>query len=245
MADKLNKSSEELLQLYNEVDQFLRQQYKQDTYADHSFLIQELASKNPVIARHQQIMRAVAQIRNSLVHNPIPAIAEPITRPNPALVKTYRNIRDALLNPLTALSIAVPASKIYTSTLDAKLIDVMKIMDENIFTHVPIIKNNEMIGVFSENTLLSYIVNSGEAIITKDMKMADLAKFLPLAAHRGEKFAFLPRKALLSQVYEVFNKAIQINERIGMLFITENGKQSEKPLGIITAWDLATPDFKP
>jgi CBS domain-containing protein len=239
---KPRRADEELLQLYNEVDHYLRQNYKQDRYADHSFLIQEMASKNRVVVRHQQVMRAVAQIRNSLVHNPIPSIAQPISSPNPELVKTYRAVRDALLNPKTALSIAVPGSKIYSATLDDKLLDVMKVMDKNIFTHVPIIKNDKMIGIFSENALLSYLVDSGETIITKDMKISDLREFLPLSAHRGEIFAFLPRRAPLSEVYEAFNKAIKVHDRIGMLFITEHGRVEEKPLGIITAWDLATPE---
>jgi CBS domain-containing protein len=236
------KSHEDLLQLYNEVDHFLRRQYRQDKYADHTFLIQELASKNRVIARNQQVMRAVAQIRNSLVHNPIPSVAQPISQPNPLLVKTYKAIRDSLMNPSTALGIAIPTNKIYTSTLDAKLSNVMKTMDENIFTHVPIIDNDKMIGIFSENTLLSYLVDSGETIITKDMKISELRKFLPLSAHRGEVFAFLPRSAFLPEVYEVFNKAIKVRKRVGMVFITEHGKENEKPLGIITAWDLASPE---
>jgi CBS domain-containing protein len=118
----------------------------------------------------------------------------------------------------------------------------MKFMDKNTFTHVPIIQNDKMVGIFSENTLLSYLVDSGETIITKDMTISDLRQFLPLSAHRGEVFAFLPRKVLLAQVYEEFNKAIKKRERIGMLFITEHGREEEKLLGIITAWDLATPE---
>ncbi len=233
---------EELIGLYNEIDHFLRQQYKQDKYADHSFLIQELASSNPTIARYQQILRAVAQIRNSIIHNPVPRIAQPIVNPHPNLVASYRTIRDALLNPATSLSIAVPAPKIYTSTLEANLFEVMQAMHKNTFTHVPIITENKMIGVFSENVLLSYLVDAGEAVITNDMKMGDLKKYLPLSAQRGESFEFLSRKSSLGEVYKIFNEAIKIKKRIGMVFITEHGKTDEKLLGIITAWDLASPE---
>lgn len=234
----------ELIRLYNEVDSFLRSQYKQDKYADHSFLIQQVASTNPTVAKNQNVMRAVAQLRNSLVHNPVSIVADPIAMPHEGLVKRYREIRDSLLNPRTALSIAVPASKIYTSTLEANLAEVMKVMDKNIFTHVPIIKEDKMVGVFSENSLLSYLAENGEAIITKDMTIADFYKYLPLSSHRGEAFEFLARRASLSEVYDIFNKAIQVHRRIGMVFITEHGRETEKPLGIITAWDLANPDFE-
>lgn len=235
---------EELLQLYNEVDHFLRQKSKADKYADHSYLIQEMTARNAVVARYQQVLRVVAQIRNTLVHNPIPLIAQPIVEPDPQLITTYRNIRDALLNPANALSIAVPAQKIYTSHLEANLSDVMKVMSENTFTHIPIIENEKMIGVFSENALLTYLVTVGETIVTSDMKIKDVKDYLPISAHKGESFVFLSRKSSLSDVYKIFNDAIKIHKRIGMVFITEHGKPTEKLLGIITAWDLASPEFE-
>jgi hypothetical protein len=184
MAESV-KSDIELLLLYNEVDAYLRLQYKQDKYADHSFLIQELSRTNRTIARFQQDMRAIVQLRNSIVHNPFSS-AQPIAMPHPIVVKRYKDIRDALLNPQSALSISVPAAKIYTVELSFNLNEVLRKMDENIYTHVPVIKDNKMVGMLSENTLLSYLAESGEAIITKDMTVADLSEFTPFKAHRNE-----------------------------------------------------------
>jgi CBS domain-containing protein len=240
----LNEGSQQLIELYNEVDAFMRQLYGRDKYADHNFLIQELAAKNRVIARHQQEMRAVAQLRNSLVHNPFAHIEGPISQPHPEVVNRYRKIRDSLLYPLDALNIAIPASKIYTATLTTNAIELLRTMNKNIYTHVPIMEGERLVGIFSENTLLSFLADAGEAIITKDMTVADFAKHIPLEAHASEVFIFLPKSARLSQIFEVFNKAIHKHERIGMVFITEHGKGTEKPLGIITAWDLASPEFE-
>ncbi len=240
----LNDGSQQLIDLYNEVDAFMRRQYGRDKFADHTFLIQELAAKHRVIARHQQEMRAIAQLRNSLVHNPFAHIEGPISQPNPEVIKRYRSIRDKLLNPLDALSIAIPAKNIHSAALTTNIIELLRTMNEHIYTHVPIIDDGKLIGIFSENTLLSYLADTGEAIITKDMTVADFADFVPLKAHFSEAFVFLPKIASLSQIYEVFNKAIHKHERVGMIFITQNGNEDEKPLGIITAWDLASPEFE-
>lgn len=246
MKDSLNsrQAAQQLLRLYNDVDAFLRQQYKQDKYTDHTFLIQQLAATNRIVARYQQEMRAIAQLRNNLVHNPFSSVAEPIAYPHPEVVKRYKDIRDALLNPHSAISIAIPVHKIYTARLDSKLFKVLKDMDENIYTHVPIIENDKMVGVFSENTLLSFLAETGEAVITEDMTIANFADYVPLKSHRSESFIFLPRRASLSTLFDSFNKAIHRHERIGMVFITEHGSETEKPLGIITAWDLASPDLE-
>ncbi len=237
-------SSERLLELYNEVDAFMRHQYGQDKYADHTFLITELSVKNRVIAQYQQELRAIAQLRNSLVHNPFAHFKGAIAQPDPEIVRRYEVIRNALLHPRDALSIAIPASKIYTAKLETNAIELLRTMNDNIYTHVPIMDGNTLVGIFSENTVLSFLADAGEAIITNDMTVADFADYIPLKAHASEAFVFLPRSARLSQVFEVFNIAIHKHERIGMMFVTEHGKESEKPLGIITAWDLASPDFE-
>jgi CBS domain-containing protein len=128
--------------------------------------------------------------------------------------------------------------------MTTNVIQLLRTMNKNIYTHVPIMDGDKLVGIFSENTLLSYLADAGEAIITDDMTVADFADCIPLKAHASELFVFLPRSARLSQIFEVFNKAIHKHERIGMVFITEHGEENEKPLGIITAWDLASPDFE-
>lgn len=241
MTDK--NPAVELLIIYNEIDAFLRQQSNSDRHAEHSFLLQQAAKSNAVIARHESELRAIAQLRNNIVHNPLGDTISPIATPHPELIKRYSQIRNHLLKPQTALSIAIPASKLYTAALKSPLNEVLKAMDQHIFTHVPIIENNQMIGVFSENTILSYLADNYEVIILGNMTIADFSDYLPLAAHKGERFAFLPRRASLSDVYKVFNQAIEAKQRIGMVFVTEHGRDSEKPLGVITAWDLAAPIF--
>ncbi len=241
MSDK--SATDELLAIYNEIDAFLRSQPASDRHADHSFLLQQVTRTNAVIARHEAELRAIAQLRNTIVHNPMSDTVSPIATPHVELVKRYRQIRDHLLKPQTALSIAVPGSKLYTATLLSPLHQTIKDMSEHIYTHVPILEGDRMIGIFSENSILNYLADNDEVIILKDMTMNDFKPYLPMESHRGEHFAFLPRQASLAEVYDVFNRAIKVHQRIGMVFITEHGQATEKPLGIITAWDLATPLF--
>lgn len=238
-----DNNTAQLIKIYNEIDAFLRQQLESDRHAEHGYLLQHVAHKNRVVAKYESELRAIAQLRNSLVHNPLQEIASPIAYPHPKLLERYQSIRDALLNPKVALSIAVPTNKIYTATLETPLKNVLKKMNENTFTHVPIIKNNMMTGIFSENTLLSYLAEKGETVILDDMKIGEFKEYLPFKAHKGERFEFLSRKAELAEVYDIFYQAIKVHERIGMVFVTEHGKPTEKPLGIITAWDLASPEF--
>ena len=229
----------ELIDTYNQVDHFLRDSIKSERHLDHGSLLKEAALRNPVVARHLQEMRSLSQLRNTIIHNPFGSEISPLITPNQIVVDRYKAILESLKHPPTALSIAIEGQNIYTAKKQDRLMDVLKKMDDNIFTHVPIIEKGEMVGILSENALLSYIADMEDVIIDSSTKVDALSAYIPLNKHRGESFKFLPRDATLEEVFNMFNEAIKVRERIGMVFITHNGKQSEKLLGILTAWDLA------
>lgn len=232
----------ELTRIYNEIDAFLRKQTIADKNAEHVYLIQHAARSNKTVARYQQDLRSFAQLRNIIVHNPF-TFADPIANPNGEIIKHYKKIRDMLINPPKALSIAIPATKIFTATKNSNLVEVLDQMEKHIYTHVPIIENESMVGILSESVLLSYIANNKDIIITNDMTISDLGDYIKTSNIRSEVFEFVARDTELAEIYSLFNKAIKIHQRIGMIFITQHGKENEKPLGIITAWDLASPEY--
>lgn len=57
--------------------------------------------------------------------------------------------------------------------------------------------------------------------------------------HASESFRFVPRNITLAKVAEMFTDVMRKADRIGMVFITQNGRDTEKILSIITAWDIA------
>lgn len=173
-----------------------------------------------------------------LAHNPYKKDADPLLYPHAYIIKRYAQIVDSILHPPKALSVAIPASKIFTATLDTSIQELMRIMIRKNYTHVPIIKDDMMIGIFSENTLLSYLVANQEGIILKDATVADFREFIKIENHINEFFEFVPRNTLMSEVEEIFHKGMMDKKRIAVVYITESGKNTEKILGMITPWDL-------
>ncbi len=246
MADKPGEDKvlyERFLSIYNQLDSYMRKTLKSETYTDHSHLLQLMARTHRLFARYEHELKVFANLRNVLVHNPFMETANPIAVPNSAIVERYQQINKAILNPPTALSIAIPAAMIYTTTLDSPALPVMKLMNDKVYTHVPVIEKESMVGVFSENTILSYLTHNEDSIITSDLTIREFCDFIGFDKHTGEHFSFIGRDAMLADVYAMFNAAVKAHKRLGMLFITQHGKESEKLLGIITAWDLASPDF--
>jgi len=112
-------------------------------------------------------------------------------------------------------------------------------MNKYAYTHVPIIEEGRFVGVFSENTVFSYIVNSMDCLLAKDAKIRDFSDFIPIDRHESESFAFVSRDTLVIDIEDMFAKELRQEKRLAVVFITDNGDPNEKLLGLVTAWDIA------
>ena len=69
--------------------------------------------------------------------------------------------------------------------------------------------------------------------------LGDVAKFLSCDRHTAEEFRFVLKNDPISHLRHLCAEALNNHERIGMFFVTENGKENESLLGILTVWDIA------
>lgn len=233
-----NAESEKFIALYNQFDNYMRNQLGVGRSVNHSTLLHEMSLKNKVISDYLSDLRMFAEVRNMLIHNPYKKNADPLFYPHTYVTEKYAEIIDLILHPPKALSIAIPGAKIYTATPDTLIQKIMKAMVEKNYTHVPIIEEGKMIGIFSENILLSFLVANQEGIILKDATVKDFFDFIPLEKHMNEYFEFVSRNTLLSEVDSIFGVGVKNGKRIAVVYITEHGKSTEKILGMITPWDL-------
>lgn len=235
----MRQNSNEFITLYNELDLYMRKYLKTNDEESHTSLIKRMAEKSRIFGRYKDELASFARLRNAIVHNHYRRDAEPIAEPHDFVLKEYAKIKDEVINPPLALNtIAIKAESIYTTTLDSVALDVMKKMSEKLYTHVPVIENSKLVGVFSEDTVFSYMVKNEDILIEKDVMIKEFADFVPIREHRNEIFRFVPRNTPVILVEDEFQKAFSEGKRLAVIFITETGKEIEKILGMITAWDL-------
>ena len=118
--------------------------------------------------------------------------------------------------------------------------ETMILMNKEAYNHIPIMDDNVLVGVFSPNTVFSMQVDKGFTGIDEKLQFKDIKRFIDYKADRTQSYRFIPQDMLVSDIGEIFSKASDKNDRIGMIFVTHNGKEKEKILGIITAWDVAS-----
>src|SRR5690606_11002894 len=78
----------------------------------------------------------------------------------------------------------IPASKVYACSLDDYAVPAMNTMKKNGYTHIPLLDNGVVIGVFSESTLFSYVLDNEIVSVDRETKFKDLSAYLTLREHQ-------------------------------------------------------------
>jgi len=142
-----------------------------------------------------------------------------------------------LSNPTTALDISTKLTDIHYATLDSSIENVMKAMIKHGYSHIPVLnKENQLIGVFSENTIFS-IYKQDSNLLNSILYLRDIESFLYLDNHQTKCFLLTSKDTLASQIIAKFQKRKENNKRISVIFVTNNGDIKESLIGMITPYD--------
>lgn len=227
-------NTEAFLDLYKQLEVMAVKRYN---YPPDGTAVSKL-EKRPEFRTIQPELTYCREVRNLLQHNPKVGGAYPVS-PSDEMISLLKATIDKVKNPPRVKDIAIPIKSILYKTMDDYVRPTMIEMQENVFTHIPILRDGVVIGVFSENTLFSYLVDTDIVAIEDDMRFSELIDYLPIDKHRAETFRFLGQTKLVSDVNNLFEDALSKQDRIGLVFITKSGDAKEPLLGILTAWDIA------
>ena len=182
-------------------------------------------------------LMALRYVRNALTHNPL-LNGNPIVTVNAGVVQFLDEVIARLKKLPMVSNIWIPRSEVYFGSLDNAISTVVGDMLTNVYSHVPVLDSDDkVLGVFSESTMLEM----NKAGIRDDGKttLKAVAEFLPCDRHKAEVFRFVPKNDSVAHIRHLCAEALQKHERIGMFFVTEDGKEDESLLGILTVWDVA------
>jgi predicted transcriptional regulator len=231
------------LTAYNQLDDCLRKEFDSVKFEPHSVLLRKKAGRSMDFKQRLHELSRFAELRNSIVHwHGVTRDEQAIAEPHLEIVARYERLVQSMLKPLKAHAVTIPMNTIYTTTLDHYALSVIRDMHAKVYTHVPVMEDKRLFGVFSENTILSYLAVNEIVGADPTIKIREFRDFIPLRAHKSETFKFIPRNASLAEVTALFRESLQNKERLGAVFMTTNGKETEDVLGMITAWDVAGVD---
>lgn len=226
------------IRIYNDLDKEIRKVLKLDNNMSHVRALDILAKRNELIARNLDVLKQYARLRNCIVHDTISEIKGPIAVPLPEVLERYNSILNRFKNPLTAYDICTHRSKMLVASLDSLAIDIMQAMEESLISRVPILEDEKVVGIFNGNVLIRYVASTKECLISHHTVMNELRQFTNLDSHRKEEFDFIDKNLNIYDTERYFKKRNKNNHKLVALFITSDGTEQGKLLGLLTEWDL-------
>lgn len=214
---------------FGEFEKYVKEKYGVNSLSDDVFDNEGLKDKK-VLWKHSRALR------NILSHDGGMDFAN-IT---PEKLEEFCNAVDKIMHPKKAIELCIKANAVYKATENEIAINVIKTMLDNNYTCTPIIDNEQkIIGVFSSHSLMLYINKNPEVVEDfSKITIKDLIDVCKLNCNNDIEYKFISKDVQEDSIRELFKKSYEQGKRLETIFITHNGSNQEKILGIITHWDL-------
>lgn len=234
LVDK--KLSERFEVAFNQIHSWLQKSMK-DVHTDKFTELLRLGFPlHSIIRQNYHDLRMYARLRNSIVHEKVEEgfyIAEPHER----VVEKIENIAAHIFQPKSALAIATKPVFYYHE--DAKLKDVLTVIKKRSYSIFPIYDQTGFKWLLTADCIIQCLAEhlAENTIDINQLQVSDLFQWRkPLPVE------FVSKEADMFAVEEIFENYHLKNKKLEAVIITESGSMTEKPLGIVTSWDLVEID---
>jgi len=220
------------IQKFNELDNLLHNITNLDRNIPFSSAVDHASIEKVTVRRHKDILKSIGRLRNAIVH--YRAYPEKILAdPRPEVIEELESVLAAIATPQKLIPKFQKSIRIFND--DNPLSGCLIFMKENNFSQIVVAHEGAHVLLSSEG-IVKWLENA------RDVGLADLEETTienVLEFEDRNICQYLSRDDLLDEAFEKFEQAISNGvPRLQAILISENGKPQERPLGIVTPWDL-------
>ncbi|MFN8702462.1 MAG: CBS domain-containing protein [Rhodospirillales bacterium] len=232
----MSSTTEKFIRLYEDLIEEVNR--RAGASSSHSFEIERAASRDGAVRKRQNLLKYIRDVRHAVQH--------PKHRSNgyavlisESFLEEVEGLLNHLQNPLRSGSLGVPRKQIRTTHLSDRLGDLADEMRAGGFSNVPILDEDDVIvGVFNETAIFHYLWHENETIVGRGMLVREVIEHCRLAANRTETFRFVGPRVPLEDLADMFAPVESATTRLGAVFVTASGKDTERLERLITPWDV-------
>lgn len=229
-----DKKNEVFLASFKKLEAFLsRKAAVKDNFIPFSQALNIVYSKrmcgDVLNGENYDFLRSAAELRNVLSHNNF------ICFPTSQFLYKFLFLSDSLLYPQKSIDIATKYKNLLTCSLDDFVSDLIVTMNERGLTHVPVVENGRLIGVFSVSSFFDKALH-GAFNYESNVRIKDFEDCLK--DHSTERFIFVPPYVSAYSLKGMLRKNKSHERRPAVIFVTSDGTNKGNLLGLITETDL-------
>ncbi|MFA9558115.1 CBS domain-containing protein [Evansella sp. AB-rgal1] len=206
-------------------------------HISYSEALYKSRNRHNVVRQHYDILKQFGHLRNALVHqrfNKDHYIADP----HEDTVKEIERVEGLLMKPPLALSIA--SQPVTCFKPDIPVTYILKELEKTGFSQFPIYDDESaFVGLLTEGGIAKWISMNmhGDVVSLEGIQAKDI-----LSCEKKHNVQFLHRGSTIYDLEDVFEGAFDRNEKLEAILITQTGIRTQKPIGIVTSWDLVRID---
>ncbi|RHW41534.1 hypothetical protein D1B31_07370 [Neobacillus notoginsengisoli] len=243
MADKqkeikrIRERSERFEVAFNQIHAELKK-LEQNAETDQFLeLLHRVKNRHAPIRRYFDDLKSYAKLRNALVHEKSRKNFY-IAEPHPEIVEQIESIAEFLRVPPSILTVASKPVKTFEADEDVK--DALMEMEKHEFTQYPIYEDGRFKFLMTESGLRRYFASKlkGAKIDLAGQKLRDVQKY-----ERTNTVKVVSQGMNIFELQDLYDSRAEEENKLEAVIITENGSHKEKPIGIVSSWDLIKMDM--
>ena len=223
--------AQQFIQLYNQLSRYLREHSDSDSNLPFYQLIRVVATTNSTVRRYLADLKEYGDLRNAIVHNqtyPQEVIAEPTE----ATIAQFTRIVTSITAPKRVIPTFQRTVRVFSP--EDSLLEALNYLKNNEFSQV-IVQSRVGLSLLSIEGIALWLATVAQA----EMNVANVTVGDALAHEHPDNVLFMARNALVDDAREAFSTTLdRPHPRLLAIVITNTGKRTEQPLGVITPWDL-------
>ncbi len=226
------KKSERYLEAFGKIEKILRSIVRAKGHLPFKTLVKEAEKSNPVVKAFSIDLYEFGSLRNAIVHERTDGHV--IAEPNNLAVEKIELIAKKLAKP--RLVIPTFRANVQGIAGNSSLAEALSVMREHSFSQLPVYKEGKVVSLLTGDTISRWLAAYGGEPAPSMLQTSVIR--VCKHAETKDTMCFIPARASIFQAIEMFKRYEEKGTRLEAILITRNGKADQRPLGIITAWDL-------
>lgn len=226
-------NAELFLEKYKQLEEAVRITYNLNNQDSISYYLTSQAKYQ----RYRAEINYCQEVRNLISHRK-KVNDNFAVEPSREMLNFIDQLLEQIKNRMRNSKIKINMNNVFWQPMSGNVKKTINTMRNNLFTHVPIMENGVVVGVFDENSVFDYLANEEIIAIDDSLTFESMKKYISLTGREMEEFLFYKENSYVEELENKFEEAFRKGKRIGIVFLTQNGKPNEKLLGIITPWDI-------
>ncbi len=227
-----NSNAERFIQAYNTIDYSLRTIYDFKRSMSFSDVVRRSVVLNAIVRKYEEDLIDFGRLRNAIIHsgNSKYIIAEP----HDDVVLKIERLAEVISEPPKAMD-RVGNKDVITITSDVAVSTAIELIYRTGYSNLPVYDKERLIGILNGRKLINVLGKRiGENVNMEEFIRNTTAG--EVVQEMGDDYYYMIAKEDLA-IDEAMNH-FESNRKLLIILITKDGKETGKPLKIISASDI-------